>query len=212
MTTTARSIASRTASSIALAAALLAAATLANSQGKQSIGRRAEACFACHGAKGHSTTPLTPSIAGQPSFFVVAQLFLFRDNRRGKAPTPMYEAAKGLSDADLQAWGDFLARLPPPQPPKAAPDGARFERGRALAGQHNCANCHNADYSGREQMPRLANQREDYLLKALRDYKSGERLGYGMAVMPEAMSGLRDGDLMDVAHYLAHLPATKAKR
>jgi cytochrome c553 len=192
-----------------LAAALLAAATQAVSQGKQGIERRAEICYACHGAKGVSTTPLTPSIAGQPSFFVVAQLFLFRDNRRGKAPTPMVEAAKGLSDADLQAWGDFLAKLPPPTTPKAAPDAARSGRGRALAGQNNCAGCHNPDYSGREQMPRLANQREDYLLKALRDYKSGERIGYGMVVMPEAVAGLKDADLADLAYYLANFPAKR---
>jgi cytochrome c553 len=121
----------------------------------------------------------------------------------------MYEAAKGMSDGDLQAWGDFLARLPPPAPPKSAPDAARLGRGRALAGQHNCASCHNPDYSGREQMPRLANQREDYLLKALRDYKSGERIGYGMAVMPEAVAGLKDADLADLAHYLAHLSAKR---
>ena len=50
----------------------------------------------------------------------------------------------------------------------------------------------------------LAHQREDYLLKALRDYKKGARVGYGMAVMPETVSGLNDADLTDVAHFLAH--------
>jgi cytochrome c553 len=58
-------------------------------------------------------------------------------------------------------------------------------------------------------MPRLANQREDYLLKALRDYKSGARVGYGNAVMPETVSGLSDADLADVAHFLAHVRVPK---
>ncbi|MGC2517760.1 MAG: c-type cytochrome [Burkholderiales bacterium] len=73
--------------------------------------------------------------------------------------------------------------------------------------QQHCTVCHNPDFSGREQMPRLANQREDYLLKAMRDYKSGARIGYGGASMSEELSGLDDADLAALAHFLAHLPA-----
>lgn len=163
-----------------------------------------EACFtACHGANGVSATPLTPSLGGQPSFFVLAQLFLFRAGRRDNEP--MNAAAKALSDADLQTLADLIAKLPPPRTPAAKPDPARFARGRAIAEKERCGNCHNPDFSGRDNMPRLANQREDYLLKALRDYKKGVRTGYGMAVMPETVSGLSEADLEDVAHYLAHL-------
>jgi cytochrome c553 len=118
----------------------------------------------------------------------------------------MYDAAKGLTNDDLRAFGEYLSKLPPPPPPAGKPDPARFQRGRALAQGHNCGVCHNPDYSGRDQMPRLANQREDYLLKALRDYKQGVRVGYGSASMPEAVAALRDEDLAALAHYLAHLP------
>ncbi len=165
------------------------------------------ACLACHGGGGVSQTPLTPSLGGQPSFFVIAQLFLFREGRRDNAA--MNAAAKGLSDDDLRVLAELIARLPPPPPPAPEPDRNRFTRGRALAQDHHCATCHNPDFSGRENMPRLANQREDYLLKALRDYKSGARVGYGSAVMPETVSRLSDADLADVAHFLAHLGAPK---
>jgi cytochrome c553 len=43
----------------------------------------------------------------------------------------------------------------------------------------------------------------------LRDYKSGTRVGYGNAVMPETVSGLSDADLADVAHFLAHVRVPK---
>ena len=175
------------------------------------IAKRAEACFACHGKNGHSQTALTPSLGAQPSFFTVAQLFLFRDNRRGKVPTPMYEIAKGMSDDDLRAYGDFIAKLPPPPPPGPVTDAARFARGRAVVQQHHCGSCHNPDFSGRDQMPRLANQREDYLLKALRDYKSGARIGYGRG-MEEALTPLSDADLAEVAYFLAYLPASQKAR
>jgi cytochrome c553 len=188
-----------------LAAALLLAALPAAAQ-PPAIAQRAEACFACHGKDGHSALPHTPSLGAQPSFFVAAQLFLFRDGRRGSAPQAMYDAAKSLTNDDLRAFGEYLSKLPPPPPPAGKPDPTRFERGRTLAQGHNCGVCHNPDYSGREQMPRLANQREDYLLKALRDYKQGIRVGYGSATMPEAVAALRDEDLVALAHYLAYLP------
>jgi cytochrome c553 len=188
-----------------LAAAVLLAALPAAAQ-PPAIAQRAAACFACHGNDGHSQQALTPSLGAQPPFFVIAQLFLFRDGRRGTAPQAMYDAAKGLTNDDLRAFGEYLSKLPPPPPPASKPDPARFERGRALAQGHNCGVCHNPDYSGREQMPRLANQREDYLLKALRDYKQGVRVGYGSATMPEAVAALRDDDLVALAHYLAYLP------
>jgi cytochrome c553 len=191
--------------SLRFAAALLLAALPAAAQ-PPAIGERAAACFACHGKDGHSQQALTPSLGAQPSFFVVAQLFLFRDGRRGAAPQAMYDAAKGLTNDDLRAFGEYLSKLPPPPPPAGKPDPVRVEQGRALAQRHNCGVCHNPDYSGREQMPRLANQREDYLLKALRDYKQGVRIGYGSATMPEVVATLSDADLAALAHYLAQLP------
>ena len=88
-------------------------------------------------------------------------------------------------------------------PPEDPPDAARFARGRTLTQRHPCGVCHNPDFSGREQMPRLANQREEYLLRAMREYKSGARLGYGGA-MSQELAGLSDQDLIHLAHFLAH--------
>ena len=162
-------------------------------------------CLACHGPGGQSVIPETPSLGGQPSFFVVAQLFLFREGRRN-SPL-MNELAKSLTNDDLRAFAERISTLPAPSPPGPA-DLEIFARGRALAGQRPCPVCHISDFSGREQVPRLANQREDYLLKSLRDYKSGKRLGYGGAMASE-LSELKDADLVDLAHFLAHLPAKR---
>jgi cytochrome c553 len=121
---------------------------------------------------------------------VIAQLFLMRDGRRTKRPTPMDPFAKGLSDDDLRAYGELFSRQPAPAQPAGAVDATRYAKGRALAEKHNCASCHGADYSGQPQVPRLAHQREEYLIQALRDYKKGERSGYGSAAMPEALGPL----------------------
>ena len=73
-----------------------------------------------------------------------------------------------------------------------------------MIAKYHCASCHNPDFSGREQMPRLAAQREDYLLKALRDYKSAQRPGYD-ATMDEVIRPLTDADIVDLSHYLSRL-------
>jgi cytochrome c553 len=172
----------------------------------QSLDERFTVCLGCHGADGQSRIPETPSLGGQPAFFVVAQLFLFREGRRDNAA--MVAAAKGLTNTDLTAFAERVTKLPAPRAPESSPDAARFARGRALTLRHPCGVCHNPDFSGREQMPRLANQREEYLLKAMREYKSGARLGYGGA-MSQELAGLGDGDLIDLAHFLSHLGSTR---
>jgi len=166
----------------------------------QPLPERLEPCLACHGEKGQSETPEVPSLGGQPAMFVTIELFMFRGKQR--RVEVMNESTKELTDADLTAFAAYLAKLPPPKPPTAGADQARLARGRTLAEQHRCGFCHNPDYSGREQMPRLANQREDYLLKALRDYKSGARPGYD-AIMAQVLYPLGDAEIADLAHFLA---------
>jgi cytochrome c553 len=204
-TTTARSIASAIRSNVLVPGAALAALLLlapAGAARAASFEERTAACLACHGPNGQSQIPDTPSIGGQPSFFVVAQLFLFR---RGARKNPqMTEVARTLTDDDLRAFAAWVASLPPPGPPPGTPDAARLARGQALARQRPCGTCHNPDFSGREQMPRLAHQREEYLLRTMREYQSGARIGYAGA-MAEELHGLSDQDLRDLAHYFAHL-------
>ena len=188
--------------------------------------RYAATCAACHGSAGRSELPLVPSLAGQHSFYVITQLFLFRDGRRTDHPASaaMSALAKGMSDADLRGYSEAVARLPAaalaaapgvneaalvvlPEGQAAPPprDAARFERGRQLAAAHRCGSCPGADLAGGGQVPRLGGQREDYLQLALKGFQSGTRLGYTPA-MNEALSGLKPADLEDLAHYLAGSP------
>lgn len=83
-----------------------------------------------------SLVPDTPSIGGQPLFFVVAQLFLFR--RGARANAPMTEVANSMTDDDLRAFGAWISTLPPPKPPAEPADPARVKRGAALVQQRPC--------------------------------------------------------------------------
>lgn len=194
MTTTVRSTALRTRSKWIVVVGVLLFSTEILSVEK------ADACLACHGASGTSSTPLTPSLGGQPSFYVVAQLFLFRGGRRDN--DVMTAMAKDLTDDDLRSLGERFEKLPPPKA-SAPGDKEKLQRARAIVQERNCANCHGRNFEGNNNVPRIANQREDYLLKALKDYRDGKRIGYGNAQMPETVHGLTDVQLGELAHVLA---------
>lgn len=169
--------------------------------------RFAQVCAACHGANGRNDAmPGTPALAGQHSFYAITQLFLFREGRRDNEA--MTAVAKGMKDDEMRGFADFIATLPPvpPAAPATPNDAARMTRGQALAQEHKCLFCHGADLSGGQQVPRIAQQREDYLQTTLREFKSGKRPGYTMA-MSAAVSQIPLEDLDILAYYVSRFPA-----
>src|SRR5262245_12703987 len=213
MTTPAPSIASRMGSSastsgrrrravrpVASALFLAALSSMDVEARAASLQEQKALCVACHGETGQSENPEVPHIGGQPKLFVMYQLFFYREGRRNSPE--MNTVAKDLSDADLTALSDYVAGLPPPPPASGPVDEARYGRGAELAGRRICGTCHNPDYSGREQMGRIAGQREAYLLKSFREYQAGVRVGT-QAAMAEAVRGLTEPELADLAYYLA---------
>jgi cytochrome c553 len=166
------------------------------------LGARLAPCLACHGENGQSATPEVPSLGAQPAFYLTIQLFMFRERLR--VVDVMNRMTRGLSDADLRDMADFIAKLPPPQPAVGPADPERMERARALIGQHRCNFCHSRDYSGEQNVPRLAGQREDYLVKALREYKNNTRRGYD-ASMADVLYPVSDEQILDLAYFLARL-------
>ena len=157
-------------------------------------------CLACHGAKGRSEIPQVPSLGGQPEFYLTIQLLMFRDKLR--AVEPMTGMLAGAADAELQAMAANLAKLPPPGPPAGAADRARMERARSVIEQNHCNFCHSGSYGGGENVPRLAGQREDYLAKALTDYKNNARRGYD-ASMADVLYPITEEQLRDLAYFLS---------
>jgi len=185
-----------------LASGAIVAALAALPVCAQSLDERLPTCFACHGEKGTSQLPETPSLGAQPAFYTTVQLLLFRERLR--VSEPMNETTNGLTDGDLQRAADIVSKLPPPEPVSDSPDPARMERGRALGQQHRCNFCHQSNYAGQQNVPRLAGQREDYLLKTLRGYKDNSRYAYD-AQMSEVVYPLKDEDFVELAYFLARL-------
>jgi cytochrome c553 len=177
-------------------------ASVAFSADAATVEERAVTCFACHGEHGQSEMENTPSLGGQQAPYALIQLFMFREKLR--TFEPMNEMTKSFTDDDLRVFSDFIAKLPKPAPPADAGDPARMARGLALAQQNRCNSCHNADFSGKENVPRLANQREDYLVKTLGEYKDNSRHGYD-GTMADVMGAVTKEQIVDLAYFIARV-------
>src|ERR1700712_222800 len=166
----------------------LAFALIASSASAATLAERAAPCLACHGEKGQSETENIPSLGGQQAPYALIQLFMFREKLR--TYEPMNEMVKSFTDDDLRTFSDFIAALPKPAPSADAGDPARLQRAQALIQQHRCNACHNTDFSGKDNVPRIADQREDYLAKTMREYKDNSRHGYDgtMAEVPQPVT------------------------
>ena len=163
----------------------------------------AELCVGCHGEAGISQTENTPSLAGQPDQFIQWQLVFFRSGTRKS--DEMQPVVEQISNEDIRNLGAYLASLTPPKPPAPDDNPDLSRKGAEAAAGRRCASCHTDTYAGTKAVARLAGQREDYLLKALRDYKSGARSGGGVAAMAEVAYPLSEEEITALAHYLAHL-------
>ena len=139
-----------------------------------SLAEKLQLCAACHGEDGNSKMEKIPSIAGQPAFFVLNQLFLMREGvRKVEAMAPF---VKDLKDEDLQALSEHFSKLPAKASGEAI-DPAQVKKGAEIAGHRRCNSCHQPNLGGSEQVPRIAGQRIDYLIPALKAFRDGTRPG-----------------------------------
>ena len=112
-------------------------------------------------------------------------------------------AVMAAADAELIAMAAHYAALP--LVPQSAPLRTdAFERVKALAGRALCNTCHLPTYLGQQQVPRVAGQREDYLLHCMRQFRDGKTMGRD-SIMASSLYGLTDLQLTDLAHFFSQV-------
>lgn len=177
------------------------AASIGQSVDAQDLGSRLVPCAACHGVDGNSKTSASPSLAGQPKTFLENQIIMIREGIR--VIPAMTGQLDGIPDKEVIALAKHFSSQTL-KPLEAKRDDALFKRGEQLSRQMLCGTCHLADYKGRDQMPRLAGQREDYLLHSMRQFRNNQAIGRD-TIMTASLYGISDADLTAIAHYLSQL-------
>jgi cytochrome c553 len=164
--------------------------------------KASEICAGCHGENGISQIENIPSLAGQLDQYMQWQLVYFRSGaRKNEQMQPVVEQ---INNEDIRNLGAYYASLTPPSGAKDD-DPELSEKGKQAAAGRRCASCHTDSFAGTKAVARIAGQREEYLVKALHDYKGGQRVGGGQAAMADVAYPLSEEEITALAHYLAHL-------
>ena len=173
-------------------------------------------CQACHGADGMGNKALnSPKIAGQEPWYIERQLKNYKAGIRGTDPKDRYGMqmrAMALTLADDQSIRDmaaYVSRMPVESSVVHTITGD-LEAGKTL--YVLCQSCHGSAGEGNKTLnsPRLAGLQDWYVVRQLRNFKSGIRGTksgdmFGMQMRPMAISLTDDEAINNVAAYIASL-------
>ncbi|BAU56642.1 cytochrome c4 [Halorhodospira halochloris] len=171
-----------------------------------------DSCVACHGATGVSDVAEWPSIAGQHADYVRYHLEMFRDEERYDPQGLMTPESVGLSDEDIENLAAFFVKQDPP--PAQDVDEELAERGERIyfggireSNVASCTGCHGPQGKGVEGAlyPRVAGQEQQYMIDAMKGYKSGDRDSDRNSEMRDIASRMSEEDIEAVAAFMSSL-------
>lgn len=183
----------------AIVAAVIIHPTIAAADGDPARGSKlAYTCMGCHGIANYKNvypTYSVPKVAGQAAEYIVIALNGYKTGTRGHGT--MHSHAVTMSDADMKDIAAFFAgeakvEHKPNVTAETAPKAAQV-----------CVACHGADGVAILPIyPTLAGQHEDYLERALHEYREGSRKD---PVMATFAGQLKDDDIRVIARYFSGL-------
>lgn len=200
---------------VALAAFTAAGAQAQDVKASPEAGqKKAAMCIGCHNIPGYQASfpeiHKVPMISGQGAKYIASALNAYKKGER-KHPT-MRSIAGSLTDQDVADLAAFYEQQGKNAPvaaqtqalPQPSPEVAK------LLQQGNCNSCHGANFSTPIDgtYPKIAGQHADYLLVALKAYKTANNpnVGRGNAIMAGMAAPFTAAQLKQIAQYLSTLP------
>ncbi len=159
------------------------------------LGAKLLVCNTCHGADGVPRNSATPIIWGLQENYLLKQLHDFTTGARDNEV--MTWMATALTPAELGSAATYFAKKSWP----ARPANAASTSPPAIVAV--CQACHQQNLAGGLPAPRLAGQRYEYLVEAMRRYAEGERTNN--AEMMNIMKALSPAEREAMARYISGL-------
>ena len=155
-------------------------------------------CLGCHGIEGYRNaypSYRVPKLGGQKAAYLVIALRGYRDGTRAH-PT-MTAQSSSLTDQQIDDIAAYLASIGKDTVERGGADAPSLEEATA------CAACHGQNgISLSPTWPTLAGQHEDYIVNALKQYRSGARKDPVMGPLAAALS---DADVKLLARHFSRL-------
>ena len=152
-------------------------------------------CLGCHGIEGYKNAyPMysVPKLEGQRPEYLAAALHEYQSGDREHLT--MHSQASTLSDQDIADIAAYFAGKPlvsQGKPAGTPPQAATL-----------CVSCHGQDgIAIAPAYPSLAGQHEDYIARAIDEYRKGGRKN---PIMKGFAATLKDEDIAAIAQYFAH--------
>jgi cytochrome c553 len=176
---------------------MAAVATLGNTAEAQAfLGAKLLVCNTCHGGNGVPPNAATPIIWGQQENYLIKQLHDFHGDARNSEVMRWMSTA--LTQGELQAAATYFAKKSWPAKSASTAGGPTPPAMLAV-----CQACHQQNFVGSLPAPRLAGQKYEYLVAAMRDYAEGKRTNN--TEMMRMMEAVSPDERDAIARYLSGL-------
>ena len=166
-----------------------------DAEAERILGAKLLVCNTCHGESGLPKYAVTPIVWGLQENYLLKQLHDFQSG--GRDSEVMNWMATALTPAELGSAAAYFAKKAWPARPAAA---APASPPAAVA---VCAACHQQNLVGGLAAPRLAGQRYEYLVEAMRRFAEGERTNN--PDMRRIMEAISPADRETMARYISGL-------
>ena len=162
---------------------------------------KSQVCAACHSVDGNSPSGQFPNLAGQTWRYIYVQL---KDYKEGRRSDPVMTAmATPLSRQEMIDIANYFAAQPA-KPSTFKADEGKIKLGKAKADETLCSMCHAGAFAGQNEIPRVAGQQYDYIVKQVRDFKARTRTN-DAGNMTSVAQTLSEADIEHLAHYITSL-------
>ncbi len=191
---------------------LLISSSLAFAGADAAAGKdKALICTGCHGTDGNNSNSDYPVLAGQVGSYLLKQLKDFKSGARvDDHMTSMVLAVEESDFKDIVAY--FSSQTLNQQLDKSK--GHEMKLGKSIftsgiksKSSQACLSCHGSKGLGNNETayPSLASQHEEYIAKALKDFRDGKRKNDKDKLMRNVASKLNDKEIEALATYISNL-------
>jgi len=155
-------------------------------------------CVGCHGQDGNSTLEGIPTLAGLQYDYIKAAINAYFVGDRKEAKVIMQNFKRAINQKDIANIAAYFSSQKPVR--STLPSSGNVKAGKTAATQQ-CSGCHGIDGNSiNPTMPSLTGQNQEYLIKAIKAYRDGQRKN---AMMRTAVKSLKDSSIQNISAYYA---------